>query len=141
MFFFMGRKCLVFMDKETLYSVVVLDVLKKDLADPSAAFVRFLTGQLHKDFGPGRVTEEVIRDYFSNAVFLPTDNDRSVMGCINDVMQRIKFYDYMDDPRSSAQSHIDSNLNKTPIGVREFRFSSELMRRKLVRMGAIQDTP
>lgn len=141
MFYFMGRKCLVFMDKETLYCTVVLDVLKKDLANPAEAFVKMLVVQMRKDFGRDRVMEKAVRAEFGDAVFLPTDNDRSVMRCINDVMQRIKYYDHTDDPFANARDHIDRNLNNTPIGVREFRFSSELMRRKLENMGAIQLSP
>lgn len=89
LFFLEGRKCLVFIHKETLYSFVLFDVLKKDLADFQEGFIRHLLEQLEHDFLISEKLKEVIRMDPGTIELSTTDDDKSAIGYLNDSVHRL----------------------------------------------------
>ena len=65
-----GRKCLVFVHKDTLYSFVLFDVLKKDLTDFEAIFIKGFLEQLNNDGLLTPTIEEKILSSYRGCIFL-----------------------------------------------------------------------
>lgn len=90
MFFIQSRKCILVANKATLYSFVRLNVLKKDFKDLTSFFIDSLTTQLEAD---GLHKEFEFNDWLdrNNRVdFCRTDNDKRVIGSINDLIYQLK---------------------------------------------------
>ena len=89
LFFLEGRKCLVFIHKETLYSFVMFDVLKKELADFKEVFIKHLLQQLHDDFRISDEIKESIKRDLENIELSTTDGDKIAIGYLNDCVNRL----------------------------------------------------
>jgi hypothetical protein len=87
--FYLGRKkCIIVTNKATLYSFVRLNVLKRDLSDLSGFFTNSLLGQLEAD---GLYdSHEFWRPFFSKLCLYKTDNDKRVIGSINELIFQLK---------------------------------------------------
>ncbi len=84
------RKCILVANKATLYSIVRLDVLKKDLNDLSSFFIKSLSIQLKAD---GLYDDYDLSFWLgsnSEVSFCRTDNDRPVLGSITDLIYQLK---------------------------------------------------
>jgi len=85
-----GRKCIIATNKGTLYSFVRLDIFKKDLQDLAAFFVNSLFKQLKADgLFQSKIFYEWL-DSFSDLQFRRTDNDKAVIGSMNDIIYQLK---------------------------------------------------
>ena len=85
-----GRKCILVTNKGTLYSFVRLNILKKDLQDLAAFFANSLTRQLIVDgFSETKIFIQWLES-FSELNFRGTDNDKSVLGSMNDIIFQLK---------------------------------------------------
>ena len=89
LFFLEGRKCLVFIHKETLYSFVLFNVLKKDLVDFETVFTKHLLQQLHAEFQISEKLEEAVRMDLGEVELSTTDGDKIAIGYLNDAVQRL----------------------------------------------------
>jgi hypothetical protein len=90
LFFINGRKNILFTNKATLYSVVRLNVLKKDFTDVTGLFLGSLLAQLKHDNLYTQVQENYWLQNISDFVFAKTDNDKRVIGSMNDFIAQIK---------------------------------------------------
>ncbi len=84
-----GRKCLVFLHKETVYSFVLFDVLKKDLKDFKEVFINHFLQQLHDDYGISEEVKESVRSELADMEISATDGDKSAIGFLNDCVMRL----------------------------------------------------
>jgi hypothetical protein len=84
------RKCIIVTHKPTLYTFIRLDVLKKDLADLKGFFIGSLLRQLMHD----RIMRESQTDYWLDKLqdisFRYSDNDKKVIGTINEFIYSLK---------------------------------------------------
>ena len=85
------RKCIVFVHKETYYSFVLFDVLKKDLADFKKVFIDNLLLQLGHDRLLNASVEKCIIQELESVEISTTDGDKSTIGFINDCISRLIF--------------------------------------------------
>jgi len=92
LFFVDKRKCLVFVNILTYYSVFIADIIKKDLINIDEIFLKRLKEQLLHD--------RVIDD-FNNAIpltdgakisFIKTNNNKKAIGRINDFVDMFKVH-------------------------------------------------
>lgn len=88
MFTLHKRKCIIITNKATLYSIIRLDVLKKDLSNLSDFFKDSLLKQLMAD--DLYDSHEFWEPLFSNVNFYRTDNDKKVIGSINELIFQLK---------------------------------------------------
>ena len=65
-FYLEGRKCLVFVHKETFYSFVIFDILKKHLNNFKKVFIDNLLNQLDKDQLLTKEIQNFLLDDFEN---------------------------------------------------------------------------
>jgi len=130
MLFYMNkRKCLLFMHKPTLYSFVSLDIVKKDLIDFNRFFLQHLTDQLFADRLLSEKTKLFLDGINENIILKPPDNDKRVIGSMNDCIYRIRFYAQRDDPQSLNPTYIGHHLNDTPMGAIDHAFPIDMMKK------------
>ena len=85
------RKCIVLVHKETLYSFVLFDVLKKDLANFKQVFTENFLLQLGHDGLLNASVEKCIMQELVSVELSTTDGDKSTIGFINDCIGRLLF--------------------------------------------------
>ena len=132
LFYLGGKKCILFLNKETIYSFVLFGVLKKDVSNIHALFVQGLVTQLYADKILLQKHERLVIDHYKDLRFLPTNNDRSVIGSINDCIARITFS--VDSNKSSiedAKAYVAHQVNYTPMGAVGYSYPSDLMKEKI----------
>ena len=84
------RKCILVTNKQTLYSFVRLNILKHDLKDLNNFFITSLFRQLKADNLYDQKAEDYWLDEFSKISFARTDNDKKVIGTMNDIIFQMK---------------------------------------------------
>jgi uncharacterized protein DUF6933 len=85
-----GRKCILVTNKLTLYSFVKLDIFKKDLIELQVYFLISVIRQLITD---GFADTEVFyswRSSFADLNIQRTDNDKRVIGTMNDIIYQLR---------------------------------------------------
>ena len=116
LFYFGGRKCIIFTNKATLYTVVRLDVLKKDIKELGYFFQSSLKNQLKADnlFDEDKFWQP----FFSEPVFCRTDNDKRVLGSMNDfIYQLTDAMAYGDLRLNLTDTNAGTNVNTLPMGM------------------------
>jgi len=128
LFYLKRKKCICFLNKETLYTVVLFDVLKKDLNNLKTLFVESLIRQLYSDNILEKENEQKVRAEFDEIRFYPTNNDRSVQGCLNDALFRIKYWETLEE----AINYVSKYVNELPMRAIKFQYPKEVMREKIM---------
>jgi hypothetical protein len=117
LFYVAKRKCIIITNKRTLYNIVLLDVLKKDMKIFDAMFYSALRVQLIKD-NLFDEPEQVYWKSHSTAInFFPTDNDKKVIGSINEFIYQLTVgisYD-VEQLRILNDSTAASYINESPM--------------------------
>ena len=130
LFYLNKRKCLLFVHKSTLYTFLILDVVKKDLADFGKFFRQHFTDQLLADQLISERAKVILEQDYGSIILKPTDGDRKVIGSMNDCIFRVRYYDSRDDEdrRSKGATYIANQLNKTPMGAIDYAHPVEKMK-------------
>ncbi|CAN5535792.1 hypothetical protein BH10BAC5_BH10BAC5_05480 [soil metagenome] len=131
LFYIDKRKCLIFIHKQTLYSVVVIDILKKDLDNFNKFFTDNFIKQLYIDNILNIDNEEKIKEIYNRINLRTTDNDRRVTGFLNDGVFRMKSCIY-DLGKSYIRNYRYNNLNITPMGSKKIIYPIEEMRKLIL---------
>lgn len=114
-----GRKCLIVMNDVSYYAIVFLDILKKDILNFDDLFCRRFIEQLsydHIDF-PLTSTTKVFDDLAPH--FLPTNNNRKVLGTINDYIHTVRAHlelNYHNQIKLIDLPVMNHNLNNSLVG-------------------------
>lgn len=131
LFYIKARKCIAFIHKETLYVVVLFDVFKKDLSKIRTLFRQAFINQLSSDeILKKREAEEWIEKYVEQIYFQSTDNDRSVLGSLNDTIARITCWN-TPNMLEEARLYVAKHTNRTPMGAVNYQYPKELMKQKI----------
>jgi len=119
LFFVDKRKCIVFVNMLTYYSVFIADIVKKDLKNIDEIFLKRLNEQLHhdglaaKDHENGSILTEGAK-----IRFIKTNNNKKVLGRINDFVYMFKVHVAYKYGHLSATDVVYENglINTTPTG-------------------------
>lgn len=132
LFYIKGRKCVAFIHKETLYVVIIFDILKKDLVNIQGLFKDAFTHQLYSDRILDKQTENSIRDQIGDIHFCPTDNDKRTIGSLNDSIYRITFWTtLLPDPMERIKQYVYKDINQAAMASLKYKFPKELMRERI----------
>jgi hypothetical protein len=132
LFYLSKRKCIIFMNKLTLYSFIVLDFVKKDTQFFSKFFIEHYLQQLQSDNLLDSKYEEIIHKEYESIWLLPTDNDKKIIGSLNDCVYRIGVYETdKGGIKNLNSSFLGRNLNSTPLGSLNYKFPVELMKENI----------
>ena len=126
LFFLNKRKCLLFMHKPTF---LVPDIVKKDLDDFNGFFRQHFTDQLLADQLITEKTKTMLDNACQYVELKSTDNDKHIIGSMNDCIFRIKYHDSRkEDTISLNSTYIGQQLNQTPMGAVKYAFPVKLMK-------------
>ena len=139
LFALQGRKCLVFVHKETCYSFVIFNVLKKQLLDFKQLFVDHFLMQLeHDNLLSGELKKSILSD-FQNLEFSTTDGDKSAIGYLNDCITRIKWEREGRPPTlEEAKFYVENYYNENPIFQKHGTGSKRLVKPKMLMKGKLK---
>ncbi|MBE0391530.1 hypothetical protein [Flavobacterium sp. PL002] len=127
-----GKKSLYFIDKKTLYSILILNVKKKDLVRLESLFMEEFITQLNNDGILNAEKELMIRNKFSEITFYGTDNDQKTLGTLRDNDYHIKrFISDKVDKLHFAKEYMYKNINRRPLGARKFAYAKDLMKSEM----------
>lgn len=130
LFFISGRKCIVFVHKHTLYTVVLVDIFKKDITHINRLFLEAFVDQLKSDNILGAY-EALIRDVYKEISLVPTDNDRKTLGAINNIVSIFQSRDI-----KSAREHAADWVNIMPWQSLKFKLPKDMMLQMLSELNA-----
>jgi hypothetical protein len=123
------RKCLIFINKSSLYSFVALDILKKDLGNFSEFFTQCFIRQLSVDHLLTEKFRTLVNIEYENIMLMTSDNDKKVIGSMNDCIYRIKVYENMKGGIEYLNSDfLGQRLNETPMGSLKYIIPSEAIK-------------
>lgn len=128
LFFISGRKCIIFVNKQTLYTVILLDIFKKDRAHINRLFLEALIGQLKMDDILGS-HEALIRNIYKEISLHSTDNDRKTLGTMNNIISM-----FQDMDLESARKYASEGINKMPWQALQYGYSKDMMLKELSRI-------
>lgn len=79
-----GKKFLIFVNKQTLYSIFIADFRVAEFKELHSLLFSTIVLQLKADemYTPQRA--EFFRNHFTGLLFSTTDNDKKTIGCINE---------------------------------------------------------
>jgi len=127
-----GRKCIVFVHKETFYSFVVFDILKKDLLDFKSFFIVNFLIQLETDKLLTDIIKIAVSKEFQTFELSTTDGDKSTNGFLNDCINRLTWNGGGLKPTiHQARKYVDEHYNDCPLLSRQASTPIELMRERL----------
>lgn len=130
LFFITGRKCIVFVHKKTLYTVMLLDIFKKDMTHINRLFLEAFIDQLKTDNILGS-HEALIRDVYKEISVVSTDNDRQTLGTINNL---VSIFQNMD--LESTRKYISNGVNIMPWKAVKFKLPKDMMLQMLSQLNA-----
>lgn len=111
------KKCLIFMNNKTCYSVVMTNVFKKDVRDFGQVFKERLIQQLNHDLKINESQETKLRGEFGNILISRSNNDKKIIGTINHHVDNLKYNDYGRE-ENWDDIEITSILNKYLVGTK-----------------------
>ena len=130
-----GRKCLLFTDKETCYSVLLVDILKKDLENINSLFYNMFLYQLKSDKIELPINRAPLEESYSELTLYTTDNDRKTLGVMNSLILDLKSYCDTKFNKIEAARYFGENIiNGIPIGSRKFANAKKMMQAKMNRI-------
>ena len=126
------RKCLVFVHKETFYSFVIFNVLKKDHLDFQQIFTDNFLRQLENDHLLSDGLKNTIIKNFQNFELAATDGDKSTIGFLNDCVSRLTWNGSEGTPTIEAtKNYVENYYNDTPVLSKKFKSPKEAMAESL----------
>jgi len=130
--YFDGKKCLYFIDKKTLYSIFIANIVKKDLENIENLFFNSLIQQLKNDKIYKPEMNNYLIENFQTIKFYKTYNDQKTLGTLRDNLNHLKSHcKYKDNKLLAALEFAKFSMNEIPIGIRNFYNAKNLMEEEL----------
>ena len=128
-----GRKCIIWTNKATLYSIVRLNVRKNDCVDLTSLFLSSLFVQLQQDGFYNEVQDNYWLDNIQKFVFATTDNDKKVIGSMNDFTRQLKAGVTMGSTLLKEVNNLSvaNYLNRIPMGLINYKYPLDSFRELL----------
>ena len=133
-----GKKCLLFIDKNTLYIFLILGFSVKDLPKIKKLFVQEFINQLKRDKIYSIDAENYFNDLFLEINFFRTDNDQKTLGTVRDADMMLKHFlnDDFDKDVSILRYQVNY-MNSVPLGGKKYVNAKTLLINDLKSKGII----
>jgi hypothetical protein len=112
------KKCLIFMNNKTCYSVVMTNVLKKDLKDFGQVFKERLIRQLDHDLNINEGQEIKFRKELGVIGLSKSNNDKKIIGTINHHVDNLKYNNYGGGVQTWDEVKVTGILNDYLVGTK-----------------------
>jgi len=127
--FMIGRKkCLLVTHNESLYSIFLYGIIKKDIKTLSLRLKKQLTELLRRD--AFTLSQIVKMCEIMGSITYAKTSDRSVTGNMNDMIHMLKYYNMTEDELS-----LSARINSTPYARGEFHFPKKILKKLLEERG------
>ena len=121
------RKCLLFVNEKTLYSVIAIGLKKAHIQNIAIVFRDVFFGSLLDEGFSAEQSEKILAEY--NEIALSKTTDRSVLASMNDVAFR---YDIWILDEGGVENcnirRIMMQANRMPMGARSYAYSVDLLK-------------
>jgi uncharacterized protein DUF6933 len=113
------RKCILFMNDLTRFSVFLYGVKKKELDNLEQVFINSLQETLESENFNKAEISQIMQE--NQKIEITKTNNRSVLGCMNDFWRIIPYclfessMDYLNYAKSFNLTALSKTLNKTPM--------------------------
>lgn len=121
--FMLGRKkCLLVTHNESLYSIFLYGVTKKEMKNLAEILRSSLAELLRRD---DFILPQIVKilETLESITYMKT-SDRSVIGNMNDMVHMLKYYNMTEDELS-----LSARINHTPYSRGKFNFPSDILKR------------
>jgi hypothetical protein len=112
------KKWLIFMNNKTCYSVILKNVLKKEVRDFGLVFKERLIRQLDHDLKITERQEIRLRTDLADVVLRKSNNDKKIIGTINHHVDNLKYNYYQAGRENWDEVRIAANLNDYLVGTK-----------------------
>ena len=127
-----GRKCLCIVDKKTLYTILLIDILKKDVPTLGSSIYLSFIQQLKGDKIYNPELDGIYSRMFSSVRFFNTDNDRKTIGILNTVIDSLKAYcNTREDKLEAALYFARNSINGIPLGSKKYKIAKQMMKAEM----------
>ena len=124
------RKCVIFTNDATLYSLFVPRLIKPDFQKLSSIFISNLAANFTYE-GLDKYIDEVLEDYQNNVSFGKSSN-RSVLGSMNDIVNMINTYLYQHGGLENVNClKLNQELNRIPLKAIKYNYAIECLQKQL----------
>ena len=123
-----GKKCLLFIEKKSLYIFLILNFSTKDIKNLPTLFLENFINQLKNDKIHSPEIENYCRENYKSVKFFRTDNDQKTLGTLRDTEYLMKEYPTQIINPSKIKDFWIFKFNKIPLGGRKFAYAKELMK-------------
>ncbi len=131
------RKCVLFTNDETLFSLFISRLKKQDFKNLESIFIKNLILCLSLD-NLGQYIDKIENEYSSSICFTKSRN-RSILGSMNDMVHIIHAHlDGMDIDNIDDHS-LNKILNRTPFKTNKYRYATECIRDQLENACSMSD--
>ena len=112
------KRCLIFMNSLTCYSIVFINVQKKSLKNFGLIFKERLITQLDHDIKLTEEQEIRIRRDLANIILTKSNNDKKIIGTINHNIENLKFSSYPERIENWDELLVTESLNNYLVGTK-----------------------
>ena len=124
------RKCVLFTNSDTLYSIFVLGLKRADFDHLDEIFRQSLFRRLRIEGFSQIKIEKALEEY--RAIHFAKTNNRSVLGSMNDLAFQIEVHiSSSGGIRNLGLDAVNDALNRTPMGALNYQYSIEVLKAKL----------
>ena len=124
-----GKKSIIFIEKKTLYCVMIINIQKKNFPNIKEIFLREFTDQLVADriICSEMAMQKIVNDC-SELLFYETNNDQKTLGTLRDNILHLKSYiEDKPDKIFAAKIFVRESINNILLGSRKYAKSRQLM--------------
>jgi hypothetical protein len=110
------KRCLIFMNNRTCYSIVFTNVQKKNLKDFGQVFKDRLIRQLDHDIELSEKQEIKLRNDLGDIELTKSNNDKKIIGTINHHVENLKYHNYGDGVENWDELQVTEIINNYLVG-------------------------
>ena len=133
------RKILIFTNEKTAYTLIFSKVKKDIIKNINSLFIDKFINQLKFDIGITEKQEQQIRNEYNEIVFFQTNNNKSIVGTMNEFVSIIKFDHFvkygnytLDDTKLASKLNDYLNGSKLELNKNKYFTPKNLMQELLV---------
>lgn len=112
------KKCLIFMNNLTCYSIIFTNIQKKNLKDFGQIFKERVIKQLDRDIELTEYQEIKLRADLGHIVLNKSNNDKKIIGTINHHVENLKYYNNGDGVENWDELEVTQILNSHLVGTK-----------------------
>lgn len=112
------KRCLIFMNNRTCYSIVFTNVQKKNLKDFGLVFKERLIRQLDHDLELTEKQEIKLRNDLGDIELTKSNNDKKIIGTINHHVENLKYHNYGDGVENWDEFQVTETINSYLVGTK-----------------------